>query len=94
MSVDLSFVTHVAHREALRSELSLAVCEGALGVLVCGSVARGTARPNADLDLRVYAAQSRPFETLFRDGVLVERHHHTFEQAQGRLTARPLDLYA
>ncbi|AFZ68055.1 nucleotidyltransferase domain-containing protein [Deinococcus peraridilitoris] len=94
VSVDLSFVTHTAHREVLRSELGLAVREGALGVLVCGSVARGTACPNADLDLRVYAARSQPFESLFRDGVLVERHHHTFEQAQARLASRPPDLYA
>ncbi|GAA5514231.1 hypothetical protein Dcar01_02986 [Deinococcus carri] len=91
---DLTFVQHDLHRRLLVEEVARAVEAGALGVLLCGSVARGTARPTSDLDLRLYWTQARPFETEERAGVLLERHGHTLTRAREQVEAGGAALYA
>ena len=91
---DLSFVQHPLHRRLLLKELAQARNAGALGLMLCGSVARGTARPTSDLDLRLYWTEGRPFETEEREGVLIERHGHTLERAREQVTAGGSALYA
>jgi len=81
-SPDLSFLTHEVQRRLLAEELTQALAAGVLGFRVGGSVARGTALPNSDLDLWLYWPTARPFETEERRGLLIERHGHTLERAR------------
>lgn len=62
--------------------------------MLCGSVARGTAWPTSDLDLRLYWREARPFEVEEREGVLIERHGHTLERARGQVEQGGSRLYA
>lgn len=88
------FVRHEVHRRVLLEQLEHALDQGALGVLLCGSVARGTAGPRSDLDLRLYWLETRLFEAFVSHGVLVERHGHTLRQAALQLEATSRQLFA
>ncbi len=61
---------------------------------MCGSVARGTARPGSDLDLRLYWRESRPFVACQKQGVMVEQHGHTLAHAEEQIERADLNLYA
>lgn len=86
-------VQHDVHRHLLDLELQRAKQQGVIGVLLCGSVARGTARPVSDLDLRLFWPESRPFEATWHAGVLIERHGHSIPQAMQLLERSNAQLY-
>lgn len=77
----LQFIQHGRHRQLVRQALETALEQGAVAALLCGSVARGTAKPGSDLDLRIYWTQARPFRASWHTGVLVEQHGQTLTQA-------------
>ncbi|MBB5297343.1 nucleotidyltransferase domain-containing protein [Deinococcus metallilatus] len=91
---DLSFVQHDVHRRLLTEEVARAREAGALGLMLCGSVARGTRRPTSDLDLRLYWPEARPFEAEECGGLLIERHGHTLTRAREQVEAGGTALYA
>ena len=94
MTVPFAWVQHDVHRQILERELSEAVAEGALGGLLCGSVARRTARPASDLDLHLFWPEARAFTVSERLGTLVERHGHMLAHAAGLIERADLHLYA
>ncbi|WP_345457786.1 nucleotidyltransferase domain-containing protein [Deinococcus aluminii] len=91
---DLSFVQHGVHRRLLAEEVARALEAGALGLMLCGSVARGTARPTSDLDLRLYWPEARPFEAEEHGGILIERRGHTLTRGREQVEAGRAELYA
>ena len=93
MTAPFAWVQHDLHRQILRRELSGAVAEGVHGVLLCGSVARGTARPTSDLDLYLYWPEARPFTASEQWGIMVERHGQTLTPAWELNERADLHLY-
>jgi len=61
-------------------------------VLLNGSVANGTATDLSDLDMIVLGKRNE-FVSQFIDGVFVEIHYTTFDQAIGKLKSNPMEIY-
>ena len=89
----LDFVNHPYHRQVLKRECRRAERSGALGLLLCGSVARGTASAASDLDLVLLWPEPHPFESEICVGTQVERHGETLERAAARLEGYDATLY-
>ena len=91
------WAAHPAHRDALQIVWDEAARDGEIvGLLVCGSVARGDALPDSDLDVRVLLAPDadpRPFDARTVGGVWVERTYRTEEAAFARLETRPMEMF-
>src|SRR5689334_6529821 len=70
--------------------------EEIIGILLTGSVARGDALPESDLDLRFILAPgvSATFQRGLRQGVLVEQGYADVALAQATLDANPMEVYA
>ena len=94
MTAPFTWAQHDVHRQILKRELSKAVAEGVHGVLLCGSVARGTASPASDLDLQLSWPEARPFTVSESQGVLIERHGRTLAQESELIERADLHLYA
>ena len=92
-SEDLQFVQYECHRQLVRQALETALGQGAVAALLCGSVARRTARPGSDLDLRFYWTQARPFRASWQTGIFVEQHGQTLAQAALQLGRADQHLY-
>ena len=92
-TVNLQFIQHECHRQLVRQALETALGQGALAALVCGSVARGTARLGSDLDLKFYWTQARPFHVSWQTGILVEQHGQTLAQAALQIGRADQHLY-
>ncbi len=66
--------------------------EGVYGVLVTGSLARGTETPYSDLDIVLLANENKVVEEVI-DGVPVESHYRTYEGIMEELNGKPYCLY-
>ncbi len=66
--------------------------EGVYGVLVTGSLARGTETPYSDLDIILLANENKVIEEVI-DGVPVESHYRTYEGIMEELNGKPYCLY-
>jgi predicted nucleotidyltransferase len=86
------------HRRAAESAAARLVAAGdTLAVLLAGSVARGTARPDSDVDLLVVTAAraTRPARNRMVDGLLVEVAAKTQAEWERRFRRpQPMWLYA
>lgn len=91
------WATFPAHRAALQSVWAEAITDAEIvGLLVCGSVARGDALPDSDLDVRLLlapGANARPFDARTVSGVWVERTYLTETAARDRLKTRPMECF-
>ena len=67
-----------------------------IAIMLAGSVARGDALPESDLDLHLIleTGKTRAFRSESRDGLPVELHAHDLESALHRLEHRPSWAYA
>lgn len=70
--------------------------EDIVGTLLTGSVARGDALPDSDLDVRYLLPEgkSRPFQSELRHGIVVERSCADLPGAQSKLEVNPMEVYA
>ena len=97
MSIDLAFVRDETHRRLLHEVLDRALRDKeAIGVLLCGSVARRDAYPGSDLDVLILLRDgcSRPFHSEVREGILVECAHADLNRARAKLERNPMRVYA
>jgi len=62
------------------------------GIMLMGSVARGTATSTSDLDIMVLCGKDE-FKTEYIGGVLVEYIFLTYENAKAKLLNHDMDLY-
>ena len=62
------------------------------GIMLMGSVARGTATPASDLDIMVLCGKDE-FRTEYIGGVLVEYIFLTYKNAKVKLSNNDMDLY-
>ena len=96
MSADLSFVSSPVHRRIIREILNeVERDDEVLGALIMGSVARGDATSQSDLDLMLLMESGcgREFESCMRRDILVEFHRPDFEQAKKKLETNPMWVY-
>lgn len=61
-------------------------------ILLCGSVAQGTASEVSDLDL-IVVGQKNTFTSHTVDDILVEIHYTTYEKAIEKLKSNPMEVY-
>ncbi len=99
-ALDIPFsewVVYPAHQAALQVVWENAIADGEIiGLLVCGSVARGDALPGSDLDVRLLlapGANARPFDARTLSGVWVERTYLTETAARDRMETRPMECF-
>ncbi|HDR7795664.1 TPA: nucleotidyltransferase domain-containing protein [Bacillus luti] len=66
------------------------------GFMLIGSVARGDAYPESDLDLYILLkdGQKKEFHAEIRDGILVEYKYANFNQIQVNFKNNPMELYS
>src|SRR5262245_30730123 len=96
MVPDLTFVATDTHRRLL--EQILAEAQGdveIIGLMLIGSVARGDAYPDSDLDLCALLRDgcTRPFRSERRGDIQVEWRCVNAERARERLAAKPMEVY-
>jgi hypothetical protein len=91
------FIRHEAHRRAADLHLAQALADPECAAFaVCGSVARGDAKPLSDLDLVLIlrdGAPDRPFAHADTGGVYVETKAMTAAAARRRMDRNPMELY-
>jgi hypothetical protein len=96
MGTDLSFVVTQPHRQLLEQILGEARGDEEItGLMLIGSVARGDAYPDSDLDLCVLLRNdcTRAFRSEPRGVTQVEWRYVNWDQAHERLAARPMEVY-
>src|SRR5881628_1666193 len=93
----LHFVKHESHRAALTSLLSeLRADDDVCGLLVTGSVARGDALPESDVDVVVILRSGTPRHHALeeREGVPIEVSALDEASARSKMEESPSYLYA
>lgn len=94
--IDLSFIRGDIHRRVVSATYEN-LCNDAdvCGILLQGSVARGDAYPCSDVDVYVllHDGLSRPFQSEYRDGILVEIKSADFGKATNQCTSNPMGIY-
>ena len=90
-------MSYPAHQAALQAVWDEATADAEIiGLLICGSVARGDALPGSDLDVRLLlapGANARPFDAQTVSGVWVERTYLTETAARERLETRAMECF-
>jgi len=94
---NLSFITYEKHKEIV--EIILNEClsiEKVTGFMLIGSVARGDAYPDSDLDLYILLedGQKKRFYSEMREDILVEYKYADFNQIQVNFKNNQMELYS
>ncbi|HHY2675987.1 nucleotidyltransferase family protein [Bacillus toyonensis] len=97
MIENLSFITYEKHKEIV--EIILNEClsiEKVTGFMLIGSVARGDAYPDSDLDLYILLedGQKKRFYSEMREDILVEYKYADFNQIQVNFKNNQMELYS
>ena len=99
MGGDLDFIPYEPHRRAIAELLREAAAQPLIvGVLLIGSLGRGSALPGSDVDLLFLVREGHGEERLFhnheRHGIATEFHFRDIPGAEAQLAAEPEWLYA
>ncbi|MFD2830433.1 nucleotidyltransferase domain-containing protein [Corticicoccus populi] len=93
----LSFIKHEVHLNLVQSVLAEFSNNGKiLGIMVVGSVARGEAYPDSDLDLYILIEDGidKNFQAEIRENILVEYKYFSFKEAQRNMEKNPMEIYS
>lgn len=97
MIENLSFITYENHKELVRKTLNEYIVRNELsGLMLIGSVARGDACPESDLDFYILleGGQKKDFHSEMRDDILIEYKYVDFNQVQLKFNNNPMELYS
>lgn len=97
MIENLSFITYENHKGLVHKILNEYIARNEVsGLMLIGSVARGDAYPESDLDFYILLerGQKKKFYSELRDDILVEYKCADFNQIQLRFKNNPMELYS
>lgn len=97
MQLDLSFIQHQIHRDILLNVLKK-LCDNqeVIGILLVGSVARGDAYKESDIDLYVLLEDGaqREFQATIENGIIIEYKYADFEKAMYKIKNNAMEVYS
>ncbi|OHX31173.1 nucleotidyltransferase family protein [Bacillus mycoides] len=97
MTENLSFIAYEKHKKLVQTILSESVSMYKVnGLMLIGSIARGDAYPESDLDLYVLLekGQKKDFHAEMREDILIEYKYADFNQIQVNFKNNPMELYS
>lgn len=97
MIESLSFIKYQHHKRLVRTILNdCSSKDEIIGLMLIGSVARGDAYPESDLDLYILleTEQNKKFHSEIRDNILIEYKYADFNQIQLNFNNNPMELYS
>jgi predicted nucleotidyltransferase len=97
MIENLSFITYENHKELVHKILNEYIARNEeSGLMLIGSIARGDAYPESDLDLYVLLekGQKKDFHSEKREGILIEYKYADFNRIQLNFKNNPMELYS
>ncbi|MDR4902280.1 nucleotidyltransferase domain-containing protein [Bacillus mycoides] len=97
MLENLSFITYESHKELVHKILNEYIARNEVsGLMLIGSIARGDAYPESDIDVYVLLenGQKKDFHSEMREGILIEYKYADFNRIQLNLKNNPMELYS
>ncbi|MBL3845733.1 nucleotidyltransferase domain-containing protein [Bacillus paranthracis] len=97
MMESFSFITNEKHKKLVQTILNEYVFRDKVnGLMLIGSVARGDAYPESDLDFYILLedGQKKKFHSEMREDILVEYKGADFNQIQVNFKNNPMELYS
>ncbi|WP_439876480.1 nucleotidyltransferase family protein [Bacillus mycoides] len=97
MKENLSFITYEKHKKLVQTILNESLSMYKVnGLMLIGSIARGDAYPESDLDLYVLLenGQKKDFHSEMREGILIEYKYADFNQVQLNFNNNSMELYS
>ncbi|WP_433774089.1 nucleotidyltransferase domain-containing protein [Bacillus wiedmannii] len=97
MIENLAFITYEKHKKLVQTILSECLSRDKVnGFMLIGSVARGDAYPESDLDFYILLAdgQEKKFHSETREDILVEYKYADVNQIQLNFKNNPMELYS
>ncbi|EJS68683.1 DNA polymerase subunit beta [Bacillus cereus] len=97
MIENLAFITYEQHKKLVQTIVAETLSMDKVnGFMLIGSVARGDAYPESDLDFYILLAdgQKKEFHAETRAGILVEYKYADFNQIQVNFKNNPMELYS
>ncbi|HFK1680994.1 TPA: nucleotidyltransferase family protein [Bacillus tropicus] len=97
MMESFSFITNEKHKKLVQTILNEYVFRDKVnGLMLIGSVARGDAYPDSDLDFYILLeeGQKKKFHSEMREDILVEYKSADFNQIQINFKNNPMELYS
>ncbi|MBJ7968021.1 nucleotidyltransferase domain-containing protein [Bacillus cereus] len=97
MIENLSFIKYERHKKLVRTiQNDCSSKDEIIGLMLIGSVARGDANPDSDLDLYILLENEPPkkFHSEIRDNILIEYKYADFNQVQLNFNNNPMELYS
>jgi predicted nucleotidyltransferase len=94
---NLSFIKTIHHRKLVETILKDCVSkEEYIGLMLIGSVARGDAYPDSDLDLYYLLENGhhKMFHSEIKENVLIEYKYADFEQVKLNYKKNPMEIYS
>ncbi|MHC2835632.1 nucleotidyltransferase domain-containing protein [Bacillus sp. F9_6S_D1_P_5] len=91
------FIKHKKHKKLVQTIVAETLCkEKVNGFMLIGSVARGDAYPDSDLDFYILLeeGQKKKFHSETREDILVEYKGADFNQIQVNFKNNPMELYS
>ncbi len=97
MMESFSFITNEKHKKLVQTILNEYLFRDKVnGLMLIGSVARGDAYPDSDLDFYILLeeGQKKKFHSEMREDILVEYKSADFNQIQINFKNNPMELYS
>jgi predicted nucleotidyltransferase len=94
---NLSFITYKHHKKLVETILNDCMAKDEIiGLMLIGSVARGDAYPDSDLDLYFLLENgyNKHFHSEIRENTLIEYKYADFNQVQLNFDKNPMELYS
>ncbi|MCI0764919.1 nucleotidyltransferase domain-containing protein [Bacillus sp. TL12] len=97
MIENLSFINYEHHKKLVRTILNDSMAKDEIiGLMLIGSVARGDAYPDSDLDLYFLLENgyNKKFHSEIKGNILIEYKYADFNQVQLNFDKNPMELYS
>jgi predicted nucleotidyltransferase len=97
LTYNLSFIKYESHMDLVKTILEGCFSKNEIiGLMLIGSVARGDACPDSDLDLYFLLenGHNKKFNSEVQSNILIEYKYADFEQVKRNLEKNPMEIYS